>query len=105
MLFVTPAAAEAVDALLVSSDAPAGAGLRLERAVDDSGEAAIGLQIVTEPGPDDETVPSAVAANVFLSPDVAGLLTNHVLDAEIAEDNVAFTLQPQNVNGDGAVER
>ncbi len=99
MLTVTPAAAEAVDTLLMNSEAPAGAGLRLERAVDSAGEAAIGLQIVAEAGPDDEHVPAAMEYDVFLSPDIAELLDNHVLDAEIAEQNVAFTLHPQSPNG------
>ncbi len=99
MLTVTPAAAEAVDALLTNSEAPAGAGLRLERAVDGAGQAAIGLQIVPEAGPEDEHVPAAMDYEVFLAPDVAGLLDNHVLDAEIADENVAFTLHPQSPNG------
>ncbi len=99
MLTVTPAAAEAVDALLTNSEAPVGAGLRLERAVDATGQAAIGLQIVPEAGPDDEHVPAAMEYDVFVAPDIAGLLDNHVLDAEIADQNVAFTLQPQSPNG------
>ncbi len=99
MLFVTPAAAEAVDALLVNSEAPVGAGLRLERAVDSTGEPAIGMQIVAEPGPDDEHVPAAMDYEVFLAPDVAALLDNHILDAEIADQNVAFTLHPQSTDG------
>jgi hypothetical protein len=36
---------------------------------------------------------------VFLAPDVAGLLDDQVLDAEIEEQQVSFTLRPQSVNG------
>ena len=99
MLTVTPAAAEAVDTLLANSEAPTGAGLRLERAVDSAGEAAIGLQIVTEAGPDDELVPAAMEYDVFVSPDIADVLDNHVLDAEVSDQSVAFTLHPQSPNG------
>ncbi len=99
MLIVTPAAAEAVDAILANSEAPAGAGLRLERAVDPSGQTAVGMQIVAEPGPEDEHIPAAMESEVFLAPDVAGLLDGHVLDAEIEDQNVAFTLHRQSVDG------
>ncbi len=102
MLTVTPAAAEAVDAILANSEAPAGAGLRLERAVDETGETAIGMQIVAEPGPEDEHVPAAMDFEVVLAPDIAGLLDGHVLDAEIEDQNVAFSLHRQDVDGASA---
>lgn len=101
MLTVTPAAAEAVTALLDNPDLPDGAGLRLQREVDAAGGPAIGISIVTEPEPDDQVVPAMEDrdADVFLAHDVAGLLDDQVLDAEIEEQQVSFTLRPQSVDG------
>jgi Fe-S cluster assembly iron-binding protein IscA len=99
MLAVTSAAAAAVTTLLENPDLPDGAGLRLQRGVDAAGEAAIGIAIVSEPDPDDQLVPAVEDGDVFLAPDVAGLLDDQVLDAEIEEQQVSFTLRPQSVNG------
>jgi hypothetical protein len=99
MLTVTPAAAAAVTTLLDNPDFPEGASLRLQRGVDPAGEAAIGIAIVTEPDPDDEPVPAVEDRDVFLARDVAGLLDDQVLDAEIEEQQVSFMLRPQSVDG------
>lgn len=99
MLAVTPAAAAAVASLLENPEIPDGATLRLQRGVDAAGEAAIGIAIVSEPDPDDEAVPALDDRDVFLAHDVAGLLDDQVLDAEIEEQQVSFTLRPQSVDG------
>lgn len=98
MLAVTPAAAAAVASLLENPDLPEGAGLRLQRGLDATGQSAIGLAIVDEPDPDDEMV-AAVESEVFIAPDIVELVDNQVLDAEIDDRDVAFTLRPQSVNG------
>lgn len=99
MLTVTSTAAAAVATLLENPEIPEGASLRLQRGVDATGEAAIGLAIVSEPEPEDEPVAALEEADVFLAPDVAGLLDDQVLDAQIEDDQVSFTLRPQSVNG------
>jgi Fe-S cluster assembly iron-binding protein IscA len=99
MLNLTPAATAAISTLLQDPDLPEGAGLRLQRGIDTEGESAIGIAIVSEPEPDDELVSGPSEVEVFLAPDVADLLDDQVLDAEIQDQNVAFTIRPQSVNG------
>lgn len=101
MLTLTPAAASAVTTLLDRPDLPDGAGLRLQRGIDSQGEAALGVVIVSEPEPQDEHVPAAEDREIFLAPDVAGLLSNQVLDADMRDEGVAFTLRPQQVDENG----
>jgi Fe-S cluster assembly iron-binding protein IscA len=99
MLTVTPAAAAAVSAILESTDLPEGAGLRVQLGTDADGERAIGIAVVPEPEPGDERVPAATEDDLFLAPELAGLLDHHVLDAEIDDQNVSFSIRPQSLNG------
>jgi Fe-S cluster assembly iron-binding protein IscA len=99
MLTVTPAAAAAVATLLENPDLPEGASVRLQRGVDVAGGSAVGIAIVSGPEPDDEAVPAVEDRDVFLAPDVAELLDDQVLDAQIEEEQVSFTLRPQSVDG------
>jgi Fe-S cluster assembly iron-binding protein IscA len=99
MLTVTPAAAAAVATLLENPDLPEGASVRLQRGVDAGGGSAIGIAVVSGPEPDDEPVPAVEDRDVFLAPDVAELLDDQVLDAEVAEEQVSFVLRPQSVDG------
>jgi hypothetical protein len=99
MLTLTPSAVAAVSMLLHDSRIPDGAGLRLQRGADADGEPAVGIAIVSAPEPDDELVPAPTEGGVFLAHDVADLLEDRVLDAEIEGENVAFTILPQSNNG------
>jgi Fe-S cluster assembly iron-binding protein IscA len=99
MLAVTPTAAAAVATLLENSELPRSAGLRLQAGVDATGETAIGMAVVEAPEPEDELVPAAAEARLFVAPDVAALLDGQVLDAEIQDQQFAFTIRPQSVNG------
>ncbi len=99
MLAVTPAAAAAVNTLLENPELPEGASLRLQRGVDTAGQPAIGIAIVEEPGPDDEPVPVTDEGGMYLAPDLAGMLDDQVLDAHVEDEQVAFTIRPQSVNG------
>jgi hypothetical protein len=99
MLTLTPAAVAAVTTLLQDPDLPEGAGLRLQRGFDAAGEAAIGITIVGGPEPNDEIALAPPEAELFLAPDVAGLVDDQVLDAEMQDQNVAFTIRPQSVDG------
>jgi Fe-S cluster assembly iron-binding protein IscA len=98
MLAVTPAAAAAVTAILQNPELPDGAGLRLESGIDAAGENGVGIAIVTEPERDDEHV-SAAPDNVFVAHELVDVVDDHVLDAEIDGQNVAFTIRPQSLNG------
>jgi Fe-S cluster assembly iron-binding protein IscA len=99
MLTLTPAAVAAVSTLLQNPDLPESAGLRLQRGTDASGDTSIGIAIVDEPEPDDELALAPPEAGVFLASDLAEVLDDQVLDAEIQGDNVAFTIRPQSLNG------
>lgn len=100
MLVVSPAAAAAIEALLSSADLPEAAGLRLARGVDDvdGRPAAVTISVVDEPMSDDEIVPATGHHEVYIGRDVAGLVEDQVLDAEITDD-VRFLLLPQPTNG------
>jgi Fe-S cluster assembly iron-binding protein IscA len=102
MLTVTPAAAAAVATLLENPDLPEGASVRLQRGVDAGGESAIGIAIVSGPEPDDEPVPAVEDRDVFLARDVAELLDDQVLDAQVEEQQLSFVLRPQSVGGGAA---
>ncbi len=100
MLTLTPSAAAAVTTLLDNPDLPENASLRLQRGVDPTGEEAIGIAIVTGPEEGDAQVPVGPATAVFLAPDVAELLDDQELDADVLEDQaVSFRLRPQSVDG------
>jgi Fe-S cluster assembly iron-binding protein IscA len=99
MLTVTPAAAAAVTALLESPQIPDDAALRLQPGVDSSGSDAIGIAIVAEPEDADTHVPVDPGHELLVAPEVADRLDNQVLDAEIQDENVAFMIRPQSVDG------
>jgi Fe-S cluster assembly iron-binding protein IscA len=99
MLIVTPAAAAAVTALLQSPQTPEATGLRLQQGLDATGEATIGVAVVRTPEPDDDVLAATGGGHLFLAPDVADMLDNQVLDAEIHDENVAFTIRPQRLDG------
>lgn len=99
MLTVTPAAAAAVTAILQNPEIPPGAGLRLQLAPGGAGENAIGITIVSEPATDDELASAAPDDNVFVAHEVADVLDDQVLDAEMDGQNVAFTIRPQSLDG------
>jgi iron-sulfur cluster assembly protein len=91
VLTITPAAEEALDAVVSSDAAPEGAGVRISRGVGADGQPALGLMLTAEPEPGDEVVDDANVP-VFLAPEVAGALDDKVLDAQVEGDQVAFQL-------------
>jgi len=101
MLVVSPAAAAAIDVLLSSSGLPDGAALRLARGQGDGSlhSTSVTISVVDEPMSDDEVVPASERHEVYVEREVAELVDDQVLDAEIA-DNVQFMLLPQPTNGD-----
>jgi len=98
MLTVTPAASAAVAAVLDSPQVPDGAGLRLQEGIDAAGQASIGIAIVAEPADADEHVPVDDGRELLVAQEVSGLLDGQTLDAEIQDENVAFTIRPQSAD-------
>ena len=92
MLTLTSRAASAVTSVLSSSDIPAGSTLRLEHGVGPNGESGIGMAVVSEPQPGDQRVPD-LDDELCVAPDVAAELDNHVLDAEVQDDGLAFSIR------------
>jgi Fe-S cluster assembly iron-binding protein IscA len=90
MLSVTPTAAEAVEKLASQSDAPESAGVRIARAgeeADPAGE--LRLSVVDAPAAGDQHVPDA---QVYLEPEVAPLLEDKVLDADVSGEQIRFSV-------------
>jgi Fe-S cluster assembly iron-binding protein IscA len=99
MLTVTPAAVTAVNALLESPQVPEDAALRLQEGTDASGGPAVGIAIVAESEAADAHVPIDPQHELLVAPEVADILDDKVLDAEIQDENVAFMIRPQSVDG------
>jgi hypothetical protein len=99
MLTVTPAASAAVAAVLESPQIPDGAVLRLQQGLDASGNNSIGIAVVEEAEVADEHVPVDAGRELLVAPELADQLDDQVLDAEIQDENVAFMIRPQPVNG------
>lgn len=88
MLSITPIAAEAVAALV--SDASESAGVRIARAAsptDTGGE--LHLSVVEEPLPGDQEVSDA---RVYVDSEVAPLLDDKTLDADVSGEQIRFSL-------------
>jgi Fe-S cluster assembly iron-binding protein IscA len=95
MLTLTPTASAAVHALLDDPELPDRSGIRLQSQTDDSGRLGIGIEVVTAPIDGDQLIPAGAGHDLYLSPDVAPVLNDQVLDAELDEQRVAFSLRPQ----------
>jgi iron-sulfur cluster assembly protein len=93
LLALTDSAVEAVKDIVSSSEVPETGGLRMvaERA---GTRANFQLSVVPLPAEDDEVVDEQ-GARVFLEPEAATLLDDKVLDADVEQDRVAFTIADQ----------
>jgi len=100
MLTVTPAASAAVSAILDSPDVPDGAGLRLQEGRDAAGQPSIGIAVVTEPDSGDTHIPVDASHELLVAEELVPTLDDQTLDAEIADEQVAFRIRPQRANGD-----
>ena len=87
MLTISPAASEAIKGLLAASDLPSNAGVRISG--HSQGPGAFELSLVPEAGAADAVV-EGQGATVFLDDEVAALLDDKTLDAQIHGDQVAF---------------
>jgi iron-sulfur cluster assembly protein len=94
VLALTDSAVDAVKRIVESSDeASETAGLRL--VAEQTGMAAnFHLSVTQLPAEDDEVVEEE-GARVFLEPEAASLLDDKVLDANVEQNRVAFTIADQ----------
>ncbi|WP_249009440.1 hypothetical protein [Conexibacter sp. DBS9H8] len=99
MLTLTPTASAAVNALLDNPDLPEGAGLRLQVQPGTDGRAGIGIEIVPAPQDGDQLVPAGDGHDLYLSPEVTGALEDQVLDADLKDVRVSFSLHRADSGG------
>ena len=93
LLALTDSAVEAVKDIVSSSNVPETAGLRM--AAERVGTRAnFQLSVVPLPAEDDEVIDEQ-GARVFLEPEAASLLDDKVLDADVEQNQVAFTIADQ----------
>jgi iron-sulfur cluster assembly protein len=94
VLTITEQAEEALDAVVAAENAPEGAGIRISQGVASDGQPAMGLALAAAPEPGDAVVEDSNVP-LFLAPEVAGLLDDKVLDAQVEGDQIAFRLGQQ----------
>ena len=80
--------------MVAAEDAPEGAGVRISQGVGADGQPAVGLALAPAPEPGDAVVEDANVP-VFLASEVADLLDDKILDAEVNGDQIAFRLGEQ----------
>ena len=94
MLALTDSAADAVRALVSSSEETAETGGLRVAAEHEGDMVSLEFNVVVLPGEDDEVI-EAEGARVFLESTAASLLDDKVLDASIEDDRIAFLLTDQ----------
>jgi iron-sulfur cluster assembly protein len=91
VLTMTQTAAEALDAVAASASAPEGAGLRIARDPQPDGTGDLAVTLVDQPQPTDQIVEGGDTA-VFVEAETAPYLDDKVLDAQVQDGQVGFTL-------------
>ena len=94
MLTLTPTAAEAVRKLVDSAPTEAAEGLRIAPGQSSAEGTSLEISIVDGPEIDDREVTEG-GAHVFLEPEVAEFMEDKVLDAELEETGVRFSIRDQ----------
>ena len=94
MLALTDRAVQAVKAIVSASDVTADTG-GLRMVAEPAGpQANLQLSLAALPAEDDEVIEEQ-GARLFLDPEASQLLDGKVLDANVEQDQVAFTLADQ----------
>lgn len=93
MLTVSPTAADAIRQLTESGDAPESAGIRIAAGGPDENGSTLSLALVDAPEPDDEVISPDGSTQVYLEPQVAQFLEDAVLEAQVSDAGVAFSLR------------
>lgn len=96
MLAITEDAAAAINGIVSSPGLPEGAGLRITQEVnteaEDGPRTDLRLSVVAAPEDGDEVLE---AERIFIDPGAAELLDDKLLDADVAGDEVRFSLDVQ----------
>ena len=96
MLAITEDAAAAIRGIFESARVPEGAGLRITQEVTIEGAGTrrtdLRLSVVAAPQEGDEVLEEE---RIFIDPGATELLENRLLDAEIVDDEVRFSLDVQ----------
>ena len=97
MLMVTENARQAIESIVANAEVPGGAGLRID-APDEppapSRMAPLRLEVASQPAKQDQVVAEG-GVKLFISPRVAPILENRMLDVRVSEGKVQFVLEPQ----------
>jgi Fe-S cluster assembly iron-binding protein IscA len=98
MLMLTDTARKAIESVVANAEMPDGSGLRID-APDQPpspapGGAPLQLEVAREPADQDQVV-SDGGAKVFVSPRVAPLLNDKLLDVRVNEGKMQFVIAPQ----------
>jgi Fe-S cluster assembly iron-binding protein IscA len=96
MLCISEDAATAIRGIVGSPGLPEGAGLRITRELNTAAEGEprvdLRLSVVAEPEEGDEVLREEC---VFVDPDAAEFLSDKLLDADVVDDDVRFSLDVQ----------
>jgi Fe-S cluster assembly iron-binding protein IscA len=96
MLTLTPAANEAVEAIIAKMGPTENAGLRISGSTGSENDSApqgdLELSVVPEPEPDDATIEGTP---IYVDPSTAEFLEDKVLDAEVGEEQIRFSIYEQ----------
>jgi iron-sulfur cluster assembly protein len=96
VLAITEDAAAAIRGIVDSAGVPEGAGLRITQEVNTEVEGKprtdLRLSVVAGPQEGDEVL---AEERIFIDPEAAVLLENRLLDAEVVDDEVRFSLDVQ----------
>jgi Fe-S cluster assembly iron-binding protein IscA len=98
MLMVTESARQAIESFVANADMPEGSGLRIDAPDEPPAPSRSGapLQLEVASGPtEQDQVVSEGGAKVFVSPRVAPLLDDKLLDVRVSEGKVQFVIAPQ----------
>jgi Fe-S cluster assembly iron-binding protein IscA len=98
MLMLTDTARRAIESVVANAEMPSGSGLRIDAPDEPPTPAASGaplqLEVAREPAEHDQVV-SDGDAKVFVSPRVAPLLNDKLLDVRVTEGRMQFVIAPQ----------
>jgi iron-sulfur cluster assembly protein len=93
MLAITEDAAAAIKGIVGAPGVPEGAGLRITQERHVEGERAdLRLSVVAEPEEGDDVLADE---RIFVAPEAAKFLNDKLLDADIVDDEVRFSLDIQ----------
>ena len=99
MLTISPMASEAIRQLIVAAELPSSAGIRIAQGAETPQGTALELALVDTPGEADHVVEEQ-GVSVFVDQQIAALLDDKVLDAQVDEGQVAFALRDEDSSGE-----